>query len=126
MINGAHFLMYSQDADADRTFLRDVLKFRAVDAGHGWLIFALPPAELGVHPTEAAVPKRHVEEDLLATVLYLMCDDLRSVMQTLAAQGVLCAEPEQAAWGLRTTIPLPSGGRIGLYQPRHPTALDLR
>lgn len=125
MINGAHFLMYSQDADADRTFLRDVLKFRAIDGGHGWLIFALPPAELGVHPTEAAVSKRHAEEDLLGAVLYLMCDDLRSVMQTLAAQGVSCAEPEEAGWGLRTSIPLPSGGRIGMYQPRHPTALNL-
>ena len=125
MINGAHFLLYSQDADADRTFLRDVLQFRAVDAGHGWLIFALPPAELGVHPADGDVVQRHAEEHPLAAVLYLMCDDLQSVIQTLAAKGVLCAEPEQAAWGLRTTIPLPSGGRIGLYQPRYPTALNL-
>jgi catechol 2,3-dioxygenase-like lactoylglutathione lyase family enzyme len=126
MINGAHFLLYSQDADADRAFLRDVLKFRAVDAGPGWLIFALPPAELGVHPTEGDIVQRHAEEQPLAAVLYLMCDDLRSVIKAFAAQGVSCAEPNEAGWGLQTSIPLPSGGRIGLYQPRHPTALNLR
>jgi catechol 2,3-dioxygenase-like lactoylglutathione lyase family enzyme len=122
MITGAHFLLYNTDADADRAFFRDVLGFRAVDAGGGWLIFALPPAEMGVHPSEGEFVQRHAEHDLAGTVLYLMCDDLRSTVASLAAGGVRCMEVEEAEWGAKTTIRLPSGGEIGLYQPAHPTA----
>ena len=117
MITGAHFLLYSPDPEADRAFFRDVLKFPSVDAGHGWLIFGLPPAELAVHPTEGEQP--------FGTELYLMCDDLREVLRTLEAQGVPHTEVIEARWGIKTTVRLPSGGEVGLYQPSHPTALGL-
>lgn len=124
MIKGAHFLLYSTDADADRAFFRDVLGFRAVDAGGGWLIFALPPAELGVHPSDGDFVQRHAEHALAGTVLYLMCDDLRATIASLEAKDVRCTEVEEAEWGVKTTIRLPSGAEIGLYQPAHPTALE--
>ena len=113
MIFGAHTIVYSHDAQADRAFLRDVLGFSAVDAGHGWLVFALPPAELAVHPADAS--DRHE--------LYLMCDDLAREMQALAAKGVACAPVQEARWGSVTKLRLPGGGEIGLYQPRHPLAI---
>ena len=116
MITGAH------DAEADRAFLRDVLQFRSIDAGGGWLIFALPPAELGVHPGDSR--QRHAEHELLGAVLYLMCDDLGATMTLLAANGVRSTEVETAEWGRKTTICLPSGGELGLYQPAHVTALE--
>jgi catechol 2,3-dioxygenase-like lactoylglutathione lyase family enzyme len=125
MITGAHFLLYSRDAEADRSFFRDVLGFRAVDAGDGWLIFALPPAEMGAHPASGDFVQRHAEHTLLGTILYLMCDELRSTIKSLEAKNVTCTEIEEAEWGLKTTIRLPSGGEIGLYQPTHPTALGL-
>ena len=114
-INGAHILLYSKDAEADRAFFRDVLGFRSVDAGHGWLIFKLPPAEAAVHPAEG---ESGVE-------LYLMCDDLQAVIESLAAKHVACTAVERARWGLKTAIRLPGGGHLVLYQPTHPTALDL-
>jgi catechol 2,3-dioxygenase-like lactoylglutathione lyase family enzyme len=123
MITGAHFLLYSTGADADRAFFRDVLGFRAVDAGRGWLILALPPAELGVHPGEGDFTQVHAEHKMLGAVLYLMCDDLAATMADLAAKGVRCSEIVSAEWGSKTTIPLPSGGEIGLYEPAHPTAI---
>jgi len=120
MITGAHVLLYSHDAEADRAFFRDVLEFRWVDAGHGWLIFKLPPAEAALHPTEGqAAPA------MLGAELYLMCDDLQAMIQSLAAKNVVCAPIDNAPWGIKTTIRLPSGGAIGLYQPTHPTALAL-
>lgn len=125
MITGAHFLLYSKNPDADRRFFRDILKFPTVDAGGGWLIFALPSAELGVHPANGDFVQQHAEHELLGTVLYLMCEDLKAFMKVLKAKGVTCSETEEAEWGLATTIRLPSGGAIGLYQPTHPTALDL-
>ena len=125
MITGTHFLLYSKDPQADRAFFRDVLGFRAVDAGEGWLIFALPPAEMAIHPTSGDFVQRHAEQELLGTVLYLMCDDLQSFLQSLKARNVRCTEVQKAEWGISTTIELPSGGHIGLYQPTHPTALDL-
>lgn len=121
MITGAHFLLYSTDADADRLFFRDVLGFRAVDAGGGWLILALPPAELGVHPGD--FKQVHAEHSMLGAVLYLMCDDLTSTMADLKTKGVRCSEVVEAEWGSKTTFALPSGGEIGLYQPSHPTAI---
>lgn len=126
MITGAHFLLYSKDPEADRLFFRDKLAFRAVDAGEGWLIFALPPAELGIHPSHGDFVQRHAGRDLLGGVLYLMCDELHSVVQSLEAKNVSCAAIEEAEWGLVTSIRLPSGGEIGLYQPRHPTASGAR
>jgi len=121
MIHGAHFLLYSKDPEADREFFRDVLKFRSVDVGHGWLIFALPPSELAVHPGEFA--QKHADHEVQGCVLYLMCDDLAATLQSLEKQGVSCTEIEEAPWGNKTTVRLPSGGEIGLYQPRHETAI---
>ena len=121
MINGAHFLIYSKDPDADRAFFRDVLKFRSVDAGHGWLIFALPPSELAVHPGDFA--EKHAGHEVQGCVLYLMCTDLNATLKELVAKGVQATEIEEAPWGSKTTIRLPSGGEIGLYQPKHPTAI---
>ncbi len=113
MIFGAHIVVYSNDAQADRAFLRDVLGLAAVDAGHGWLIFALPPAEVAVHPAEG-----HGRHELC-----LMCDDLAQEMQALAAKGVQCAPVQEARWGSITKIRLPGGSDVGLYQPRHPMAI---
>ncbi|HXR15559.1 MAG TPA: hypothetical protein VN777_05045 [Terriglobales bacterium] len=115
MILGAHVIVYSKDAEADRAFFRDVLGFKSVDAGHGWLIFALPPAEAAVHPDEGN--NRHE--------LYLMCDDLKVEMSALRKKGVACSEVHNERWGSITRIKLPSGAQIGLYQPKHPTALGL-
>lgn len=113
MITGAHVIVYSTDAEADRAFFRDVLKFPAVDAGHGWLIFALPPAEAAFHPAE----KNDAHE------LYFMCDDLRATMESLAQQKVKCGAVHEERWGSVTTISLPGGGKIGLYQAKHPKAI---
>jgi catechol 2,3-dioxygenase-like lactoylglutathione lyase family enzyme len=123
MIIGAHFLLYTTDADADRAFFRDVLGFRAVDAGGGWLILGLPPAELGVHPGDGNFAQTHAGHSMLGAVLYLMCDDLDATVAELSAKGVRCSEADEAEWGRKTTVPLPSGGEIGLYEPRHPTAI---
>ncbi len=123
MINGAHFLLYSTNADADRLFLRDVLGFRGVDAGEGWLILALPPAEIAVHPSSEAFVQRHAAHALAGAILYLMCDDLDVTLASLAAKGVASTEIEREPWGTRTTIRLPSGAELGLYQPAHPTPL---
>ena len=95
-----------------------------MDAGGGWLVFALPPAELGVHPGELA--QGHAGHQLLGAVLYLMSDDLEGTIRRLAAKGVQCTEVMEAEWGRKTTIPLPSGGELGLYQPTHTTALRAR
>jgi hypothetical protein len=123
MITGAHFLLYSKAPDADRAFFQDVLNFRAVDAGGGWLILRLPPAELGVHPADANFVQRHADHDLMGAVLYLMCDDIRMAVNTLEARNVRCTPISGADWGLFTILQLPSGGRIGLYQPSHRTAI---
>ncbi|HEY6472725.1 MAG TPA: hypothetical protein VIY26_07525 [Acidimicrobiales bacterium] len=113
MIFGAHLVVFSTDAEADRAFLAGVLGFASVDAGAGWLIFALPPAEAALHPAEAP-----------AAELYLMCDDLAAEMRALAERGVELSDVEEARWGTITKIRLPSGGEIGLYQPKHPTAIE--
>jgi catechol 2,3-dioxygenase-like lactoylglutathione lyase family enzyme len=112
VISGAHIIIYSKDAEADRAFLRDVLGFASVDAGHGWLIFALPPAEAAVHP--AGDHGRHE--------LYLMSNDLPADISALRAKGVECSKVEQERWGSITRFRLPGGSAIGLYQPKHPTA----
>jgi len=110
MIHGAHVILYSTDAEADRAFFRDVLEYPSVDAGHGWLIFALPPAELAVHPAEAG---RHE--------LYLMCDDLGAFLERMSGLGVPCSEPSTERWGTITQLTLPGGGTLGVYQPTHPS-----
>jgi len=115
MISGAHVIVYSKNAEADRAFFRDVLGFKSVDAGHGWLIFALPPAEAAFHPSEESVYE-----------LYFMCDDLQAEMASLAEKDVKCSKVQDARWGSITEIRLPGGGHVGLYQPKHPTALGLK
>lgn len=114
MIFGMHTILYSKNADAVRTFFRDILKFSAVDAGHGWLIFAAPPSELAVHPVEGP---GYAE-------LYLMCKDIESTMKTLQKKGVEFPSPiTDQRWGRLTHIRLPDGQTLGLYEPSHPTAI---
>jgi hypothetical protein len=111
MIHGAHVIVYSKNSDADRDFFRDVLAYPFVDVGHGWLIFALPPAEVAVHPSG--------END--KHELYLMCDDVHAFIAEMAARGVACSEVHEERWGSLTQLTLPGGGKIGVYQPRHPS-----
>jgi catechol 2,3-dioxygenase-like lactoylglutathione lyase family enzyme len=126
MINGAHVLMMSNDAEADRNFLRDVLGLKCVDVGHGWLIFGLPPAEVAVHPAEDEKRERGAGGyQMLGAHLYLMCDDLRAEMARLKAKNVEFGKVSEERWGGVTTLRLPSGGEIGLYQPKHPVAYGL-
>ena len=126
MIIGSHFLLYSKDADADRAFLRDALGLRPVDAGHRWLIFGMSPAEAAVHPLDEGFSREHAGEQMLNAVVYFMCDDLEAQIADLKAKSVECAPVQTARWGVTTSISLPSGGKIGLYEPRHPTALHLK
>lgn len=113
-ITGAHVLLYTPEADAVRAVLGDVFGWKAVDAGEGWLIFAMPPAEVGVHPADAP---RHE--------LTLMCDDLTATMGDLRAKGIeFRGDPVQAGWGVTATMVLPGGLDVMLYQPRHPTAIE--
>ncbi len=108
-INGAHAIIYSKNPDADRAFLRDVLKMPNVDVGGGWLIFGLPPAEVAVHPGE----KNNVHE------FYLMCDDVKKFIADMEKQKVNCGEIHNQPWGMLTEVTLPGGGKLGVYQPRH-------
>jgi catechol 2,3-dioxygenase-like lactoylglutathione lyase family enzyme len=111
VITGAHTVIYSRDAEADRAFFRDVLELRSVDAGGGWLIFGLPAAEAAFHPAGAGGTQE----------LYLMCDDLHATVEELAAKGVVLArEPTDEGWGTVTALALPSGAELHLYEPRHP------
>ena len=126
MINGAHFLLYSKDADADRAFITNVLGFPSVDVGRGWLIFALPPSEIAVHPAEDEFTQEHGDVRMLGVVLYLMCDNVEAEVKALAAKKVQCGPVDTAPWGIKTTIKLPSGGHIGLYQPTHAVAYNLK
>lgn len=126
MIAGAHFLLYSKDADADRAFFRDVLEWHSVDLGHNWLIFRVPPAEMAVHPGSGDFIQQHGDENLLGIVLYLMTDNLASTIQSLEKREIFCSPVMKADWGSSTTLRLPSGGHIGLYQPTHPTAIGLQ
>src|SRR5579863_10229228 len=112
MINGAHVIVYSTDPERDRAFFRDVLGFPHVDAGHGWLIFALPPSELALHPDKTD----HHE-------MFLMCDDVQAVVAKLNEQNVeFTSDIRNEGWGLLSRFRLPGGSEIGLYQPKHPTA----
>jgi catechol 2,3-dioxygenase-like lactoylglutathione lyase family enzyme len=117
VIFGAHVIVYTKDAEADRAFLRDALGFEGVDAGDGWLIFALPPAEIAVHPSDTE--GRHE--------LYVICDDVDATVRELHGRGVdLAREVWSQRWGRLTAIRLPGGGEIGLYEPRHSTPLARR
>ena len=114
MITGVHAVMFTSEADGLRAFLRDVLGLDSVDAGGGWLIFALPPAELAAHPSEGDT----------GTELYLMCDEIEATVAELEARGVEFARPvSDEGWGLVTAMRMPGGGELGLYEPRHPTPL---
>jgi hypothetical protein len=109
MIIGAHSIIYSTNPDADRAFLRDVLKLTNVDVGGGWLIFGLPPAEVAVHPSH----ENDVHE------FYLMCDDVQSLTAEMHKHDIVCSPVHEQDWGLLTQITLPGGGKLGIYQPRH-------
>src|SRR3954468_9456304 len=116
MIRGAHVILYSTDPDADRAFLKELLELPAVDAGGGWLIFQLPPAEVAVHPADTSG----------ATELYLVCDDVEATVADLTGRVVVIEGPiSDQGWGRLVTITLPGGGRLGIYEPRHATAFDL-
>lgn len=116
MLIGAHSILFSSDAEADRDFFRDVLKFPSVDSGGGWLIFKLPPGELACHPTDGVTTYQ----------LYLMCDDVHATVETLKAAGVeITKEISDQGWGLLTALKTPSGSELGLYQPTHPMAIDI-
>ena len=112
MISGAHVVVYSRKAEADRAFFRDVLGFKSVDAGHGWLIFALPPAEAAFHPSD----ENGLHE------LFFMCENLKTEMAFLAGKGVKFSKVQEPPWGFVTRMRLPGGGKVALYQPKHPTA----
>lgn len=113
MINGAHVVIYSKNSEADRAFFRDVLKFPSVDAGHGWLIFALPPSEAAFHDSEKN--DRHE--------LYLMCDDIVATLQELKAKKVTVSDVTEQRWGKLATFALPGGGKVGIYEPKHPSPI---
>jgi len=118
VITGTHAILYAEDAEQARAFLRDVLGLSNVDGGHGWLFFKAPPAEFAVHPTDAAGAGTHE--------LYLMCDDIEATMAELTAKGVEFTSPvADHGWGLLTSLAVPGAGSLGLYEPRHPTAYDL-
>jgi predicted enzyme related to lactoylglutathione lyase len=112
MIIGTHIIVYSKDPEADRAFFRDVLQFTSVEAGHGWLIFALPPTEAAFHPAK----------ENNARELYFLCDDIHATIKSLELKSVACSPIREERWGSLTKITLPSGSEIGLYQPKHPTA----
>jgi catechol 2,3-dioxygenase-like lactoylglutathione lyase family enzyme len=116
VINGSHVILFSRDPDADRVFFADVLSQPHVDAGGGWLIFKLPPAELAVHPSDG--PGGHE--------LFFMCDDLDETVRELRAKGVeFAGDVSEERWGRLTRFRLPGGGEVGIYEPRHPLATDL-
>jgi catechol 2,3-dioxygenase-like lactoylglutathione lyase family enzyme len=119
VITSTHAIIYADDPEAARAFFRDVLALPNVDSHGGWLIFKLPPAELGIHPAVESVPSGRHE-------LYLMCDDVHATAAELEAKGVEFTSPvSDEGFGLLTTLRVPGGGEIGLYQPKHPTAYDL-
>jgi catechol 2,3-dioxygenase-like lactoylglutathione lyase family enzyme len=116
LINGAHVVIYSKDAEADRAFFRDVLELSSVDAGHGWLIFAMPPFEAAFHDSESN--DRHE--------LYFMCDDIAATLKDLKSKKVKVSEVNEQRWGSVASFTLPGGGKIGIYQPKHPSPLQLK
>jgi catechol 2,3-dioxygenase-like lactoylglutathione lyase family enzyme len=116
LINGAHVVIYSKDSEADRAFFRDVLQLPCVDAGHGWLIFAMPPLEAAFHDSE----KNDQHE------LFLMCDDLAATLKDLKSKQVTVSEVSEQRWGRLATLTLPGGGNVGIYEPKHPSPMKLK
>jgi catechol 2,3-dioxygenase-like lactoylglutathione lyase family enzyme len=114
MINGSHVVIHTKDPEADRSFFRDVLKFSSVDAGHGWLIFAMPPLEAAFHESENN--DKHE--------LYLMCDDIAATLKELESKKVKVSDVSEQRWGKVATFALPGGGRMGVYEPKHPSPLQ--
>src|ERR1700722_140833 len=115
MINGAHVVIYTKDAEADRAFFRDVLKLSSVDAGRGWLIFAMPPSEAAFHDSD----NNDRQE------LYFMCDDISETLKDLESKNVKVSDVNEQRWGRLATFTLPGGGKIGIYEPKHPSPLKL-
>ncbi|MGQ0649774.1 MAG: VOC family protein [Gemmatimonadaceae bacterium] len=122
MITGAHFLLYSTDPAADTAFLQRVFGWPGVDGGDGMTICALPPAEIAVHPGDRAFSQRHAGQDLAGIVLYLQCADVDAAVRALADKGASCEPVSDSEFGSFTAVHLPSGAKVGLYQPSHPTA----
>ena len=116
MINGTHVVIYSKDPEADRVFFRDVLEFPSLDAGHGWLIFAMPPLEAAFHDSENN--DKHE--------LYLMCDDIAATVRNLTAKNVKISEISEQRWGKLASLVLPGGGKVGIYEPTHPSPLKVK
>ena len=114
MINGAHIVIYTKDPEADRAFFRDVLKFPFVDAGRGWLIFSMPPAEAAFHDAERS--DQHE--------LFLMCDDISATLKDFRSKKVKVSDVTEQRWGRLATFSLPGGGKIGIYEPKHPSPLE--
>jgi catechol 2,3-dioxygenase-like lactoylglutathione lyase family enzyme len=116
VINGAHIVIYTKDPEADRAFFRDVLKFSSVDAGHNWLIFAMPPLEAAFHDSE-----NNDQHEL-----YLMCDDIAATLEDLKSKNVRISDVSERPWGKVATFTIPGGGRIEVYEPKHPSPLKLK
>lgn len=112
MISGLHAVIYSSDVEADREFFRDVLGLPYVDSGDGWLIFKAPPTELAVHPAESGGSHE----------VYMMCEDIYEFVANAATRGIICSTVSDQSWGLLSTLTLPGGGRIGVYEPKHDRA----
>jgi hypothetical protein len=109
MITGAHTIIYSSDAAADKNFFKNILKFPNVDVGHGWLIFGLPPSEIAVHPSPENGPQE----------FYLLCDDINLFVKEMLEHKITCSPIDEQRWGLLTRLTLPGGGKIGVYEPKH-------
>lgn len=116
MINGAHIVIYTKNPEADRAFFRDVFKFSSVDAGHNWLIFAMPPLEAAFHDSE-----NNDQHEL-----YLMCDDIAATLEDLKSKNVKVSDVSERPWGKVATFTLAGGGKIGVYEPKHPSPLKLK
>jgi catechol 2,3-dioxygenase-like lactoylglutathione lyase family enzyme len=116
VINGAHVVIYTKNPEADRAFFRDVFRFPSVDAGHGWLIFAMPPLEAAFHDSETT--DQHE--------LYLMCDDITATLKDLKSKNVRVSDVSEQRWGKLATFTLPGGGKIGVYEPKHPSPLKVK
>ena len=119
MINGAHIVLYSTDPEADRAVFHDVLNFSSVDAGHGWLIFALPPAEAAFHGLEKQAVAPNDAKQTARHELFLMCDDIAATLRDLKAKHVPVSAVSEQRWGKLATLTLPGGSKLGIYEPKH-------
>jgi len=120
MINGAHIVLYTTDPEADRAFFRDVLQLPSVDAGHGWLIFALPPAEAAFHDLEKESLDKNDAQRNGRHEFFFMCDDLAATLRDLKKKNVPVSPVSEQRWGSLASLTLPSGSKLGIYQPKHP------